>query len=254
MSTLQRRVLGILLAIVPLAPAGLQAQIPGGGANPASGFNASIMALFGGHKQFSGKVELRVTDGKGSEVMSMPSSYIVSNGKIRQESDMTLAKMAMLQPQMIQQMKALGLDRTVALVRPDKKTLSMLYPGLKSWVEMPLPENSSAPPESFKMEKSDQGKETIDGHPCTKEKVVITDAGGKKTTATVWNATDLKGFPVQVEYSESGNTIRELWKDIKFTAPDDKQFEPPFDYQKYDSVPALMQSAMQRVLGAPGKK
>jgi len=34
---------------------------------------------------------------------------------------------------------------------------------------------------------------------CVKNKVIVTDDKGDKHESTVWNATDLKNFPVKIE-------------------------------------------------------
>ena len=38
----------------------------------------------------------------------------------------------------------------------------------------------------------------MSGHPCVENKVVVTDAKGATNEFTVWNATDLKNFPVKI--------------------------------------------------------
>ena len=72
--------------------------------------------------------------------------------------------------------------------------------GLKGYVEMPSQNPEISKPESdFKLEMTELGKETVDGHPCVKSKATVTDKDGKKYESLVWNATDMKNFPVKIE-------------------------------------------------------
>ena len=69
---------------------------------------------------------------------------------------------------------------------------------------MHLPNADSAPTNGdYKVETTEIGKETLDGHPCVKNKYVVTDNEGVKHESTVWNATDLKNFPVKIQTTEA---------------------------------------------------
>ena len=65
------------------------------------------------------------------------------------------------------------------------------------------------------METTELGKDTVDGHPCVKNKVIVTDNEGSKHESTVWNATDLKNFPVKIETDRTGRqTMTMLFKNV----------------------------------------
>ncbi len=86
-----------------------------------------------------------------------------------------------------------------------------------------------------------------------KNKIVVTDDKGKTHESLVWNATDLKKFPIKIETAEDGTKITMLFKDIKLAKPDDEIFAPPAAFKKYDNMMALMQEEiMKRVGGAGG--
>jgi hypothetical protein len=113
-----------------------------------------------------------------------------------------------------------------------------------------MPENEAAEKGAdFKIETTDLGKETVDGHPCTKTKAVVTDDKGVKSDATLWKATDLKNFPVKLEKTESATLVTMYFRDIKLAKPEAKMFEPPAGSTKYDSMQALMQGAMAKRFG-----
>ena len=75
-------------------------------------------------------------------------------------------------------------------------------------------------PADFKVETTELGKETVDGHPCVKNKVVVTDKESKQHESTVWNATDLKNFPVKIETGRERRHFDHAFKNISLTKPD----------------------------------
>ena len=126
----------------------------------------------------------------------------------------------------------------------------MVYPGLNSYVEMRMKETKKqAMTKEPKITSTTLGKENVDGHPCVKNKLVITDESGKPQEMVVWNATDLKNFPIQMEMKEQDATITTKFKDIKFGRPDSKLFDPPAGYKKYGSMQELQQAMMQKMMG-----
>jgi hypothetical protein len=104
-----------------------------------------------------------------------------------------------------------------------------------------------------KLEKTLLGKETLDGHPCEKSKVIMTDANGKRSEALVWAATDLKDFPIQIQTTEKGETVILRYAKIQTTKPDAKLFEVPAGYTTYDSMQAFGMGVMQKMMGGAGK-
>jgi hypothetical protein len=102
---------------------------------------------------------------------------------------------------------------------------------------------------TYKVEKTLLGKETLDGHPCEKNKVGVVDGKGGKQEATVWNATDLKDFPIQMQMNQPEATVIMTYREIQFARPDQKQFEAPSGFTKYDSMEKLMEGAMAKMVG-----
>jgi len=147
-------------------------------------------------------------------------------------------------------MKGMGMDRMVMISRPDKKVTYTVYPGLQAYVEMPLRDSDAAEAQSdFKVETAELGKETVDGHPCVKNRAVVTDKEGRKHESLVWNATDLKNFPIRIEQTEQDTTMTMLFKEIELSEPDVSLFDPPTDFKHYESMPALMQQEMMKRMG-----
>jgi hypothetical protein len=92
------------------------------------------------------------------------------------------------------------------------------------------------------------GKETVSGHPTTVEEVVVKDSKGQTHTLKVWSATDLDGFPMQVQSRDpkTGTEVTFTYSNVKLGAPDRSLFQVPADYQKMDM------GAMQRGMMQPG--
>ena len=229
----------------------------GGMGSPIPGmlqFNGAIGKLFGEHKAFVTTMELEVKQGSATDNMTLPTTLSFLDGNSRIEMDLSRAKGPQIPPGMADQIKAMGMADMTMISREDKHTAYLLYPGLQSYAEM-KPEGASPDAGKLKVETSEIGKETIDGHPCVKHKVSVTDANGKTTDATVWNASDMKKFPVRIETAEGKDKVTMRFKDVKFDKPAAALFEPPAGLTRYDNVQTMMQEGvMKKMLGGAGAK
>ena len=232
-------------------PVSAQPAGPGGG---GPGMNASLMKLFGDHKEFSARTLVSMLRGNETN-LTLQADFHMLDKAFRMDVDLGSMAGAQMSEQAASQMKQMGMDKMQTIARQDKKLMYLIYPGLKAYAEMPIPESElEAAEKDSKIEKKEEGKETIDGHPCVKSRATITDASGKVTEAVVWAASDMKDFPLQIETDVQGNTVRMTYRDVKFGKPDAKLFEPPTGYTRHESIQSLMQVAMQRMMGAGNKE
>jgi hypothetical protein len=216
------------------------------GGSPGPRMNGSMAKLFGQNSAFSADSEMQMKDSSG-ETMTLPGKMAFDSGKSRFEMNMSEAKGSKMPPDAAAQMKKMGMDQMVSISRPDKKVAYVVYPTLKAYAEITVNDPDAGKPDSaFKIETTELGKETVDDHACVKNKVIITDDKGEKHESTVWNATDLKKFPVKIENSEQGATSVMLFKNVKLAKPDAAKFEPPADFKKYNSPMELMQTEMMK--------
>jgi len=224
------------------------AQSPG----MSSGMEAVMTKLYGDNKAFTAAVDMSISDSTGKQSMSVPTVMMQLDGKMRTEMDMEKMTGSAFPPQALEQMKTMGMTKVVTIMRPDTKTMTMIYPGLASYVQMTMPkEQADALAKEPKMEKAELGKETVDSHACVKNEITITDDTGKTQKLLVWNATDLKNFPVKMQITNpAGGDVVILYKNVKFEKPDAKLFEPPADYTKYASQMELMQNARPKAPAA----
>jgi hypothetical protein len=89
----------------------------------------------------------------------------------------------------------------------------------------------------------------VDGHDCTKNNATVTDKDGNAHQYTVWNASDLKDFPVKIATTEAGSSVTMSFKDISLTKPAATLFNPPSGYTKYDDAQTMMQTEMMKKMG-----
>lgn len=213
-------------------------------------FSAAVSKLFGGNQSFSATMELQTTDPQKGDAVTMPGKITFDSGKSRFEMDMTQLKSSRLSPAEAAQMKQMGIETIVTIGRPDKKISYLVYPGLQSYVETPMQDaEPSAMPGDFKMQTTELGKETVDGHPCVKNQVVVTDKQSNTNEFITWNATDLKNFPIKFQVVGEGKPATMSFKDVSFVKPDAAQFEPPSGYTKYDSMMGMMQGQIMKQMG-----
>jgi hypothetical protein len=218
---------------------------PGRMAGP--GMSANMAKFFGGNKAFSASVETTVQSPQSPGPMTMEMKMFMLDGKTRMEMDMTKMKGGGMPPGAAAQMKQMGMDKTVSIVRPDEKMTFSVFPGTQSYFGMPMSDKQVADAmNESKIEKVSIGKETLGGHPCEKNKLIVTGEDGEKHEVTVWNATDMKDFPIQIEMTDHGSTITMKYTDIKLDKPETKLFDPPAGYTKYDSYQQFMQGVMTK--------
>ena len=236
-----------LAVVLALSSQASMAQMP---QPKASHLNAAMTKLFGDVKAFSSKAELHMKNKAGEETATMNMEFAFLDGKVRSELDLSQMKSKDVPANAGAMMKQMGMDKMVNIVMPEKKVMLLIYPGLKAYTEMPMPKEEAETADSkFKIDKEKLGKETIEGHPCEKCKVTMTNDKGEKHEALVWQATDLKDFPVQMQMTERDNTIVMIYRDIKFAKPEAALFDPPTGFTKHDNMQAMMQGAMMRMMG-----
>jgi hypothetical protein len=217
----------------------------GGGQN-ADIFKAGLKKVLGDNKAFSAAIEIE-TPTPGGKPVKMPGKIAYDDGKSRLEMDMSKANMP---EAMLAQMKAMGMDSMVIVSLPENKSAYMIYPGLKAYAEEKTPETESAADlDTYKVESTELGKENVEGQPCVKNKVVITDSKSKSAEYTIWQATSLKKFPVKIETKERGQLVTMTFKDVKLSRPDASQFSAPKDFKRYENLMALMQEQMMKAMG-----
>lgn len=214
----------------------VQAQMPGAGPG-----NIAFLRIFDQHKAFSATADMKISGAGQSDSMNVVFGLALADNNVRFDVDLANAKGPMISPEVISQMKAVGMDRVTSIMRMDRKRLYIIYPGLRSYADMVIPEQSAQSlGKNLKVSRAPQGKEAVGSHSCTKVLLTLTDDQGRTQTMTSWEASDLKGFPVQAQMVENGQNILVKLRDVKLSRPEAKLFEPPSGYKKYDDIQSLM--------------
>ena len=228
-------------------------QVPGG-AGPA-GVSAALAKLFGSTTAFSAKGEMQLSDSAGHDIGFWPMDFSLLDRRIRVEIDLTRARTKNMPDGMAAMLKQIGMAEVVSIIRPDKGVVYVMYPDQRMLLKMPLPkEELEATDQSVKISKKKLGKETINGHPCVKNRVTVTDGSGKTVEATTWEASDLKDLPIQIETQEADSVSTVRFNQVDFARPAEAYFEPPSGFTQYDNPNDLKLAVMKKMVDNAAKK
>jgi outer membrane lipoprotein-sorting protein len=241
----------LILAAVVLA---VTPAVFGQGMRGAQGDRASgrLARMLGKTTSFTATAQSTTLESSGTETIT-EMGYAVRDGMVRIETDLTKTKtMRKGKPvkkrnDEMEGMAGMGLDKQVTLILPDRQAMFLVYPGMKAYCDMP-----KAAAADSKTEWTEQGRETIDGHPCIKYLVTTTKADGTKEESTSWKATDLQNFIIQtVSVSDNGTTTLKF-SNIKLDKPAAALFELPPDFKRYGSIQEMMMGSMQQMMPKMG--
>lgn len=87
-----------------------------------------------------------------------------------------------------------------------------------------------------KVKRTPAGTETLEGHSCKVENVVVTRADGKTIESKVWEADDLKGVPVKIVSQTEHGKLLAVYRDIAFGPLDKALFTPPDKCTPYEKM------------------
>jgi len=219
-----------------------------GGGALATDF-AALAKLFGDHKAFTAKLDVRVYDENEKDKASVPMDFARLDDKMRMELDAEQLVNAAMPGGSGAFLKQLNMDRIILTLRPDQEARFLTFPGIQSTLKNALTAAEKADfAKQPKLETTALGKETLDGRACVKSKVVATDDKGTQTEYTVWRATDLKDFPVQIITKEKKDTVIMRYKDVKLAKPDAKLFDTPADCKEYTDSKEMLQAVMMKMM------
>ena len=226
------------------------AQMP----DASGGVNSAMIRLFGDNIAFAATADVHVFNSNRVELLRMPSMFTAGDAKIRVEVDLGKLTSKMVSASTLATFKQMGMDRVISIIRPEKKTTYIIYPNAQSYAAMPL-SSEDAQIASQKVEKTPLGHETIDGHPCVKNRSVVKNPKGVVLIqAITWNATDLKDFPVRIESTENGNTTVMHFGQVSLAKPDVRLFEPPAGFKQYNNPQDLLNAQYKKASAAAKKK
>src|SRR5208337_4712248 len=119
----------------------------------------------GENSAFTATLESLIKPNAGDPI-TLPGKIAFDAGKSRFEMNLSGASGLKLPAGAAEQMKSMGLDQITTITLPEKKLLYLVYPGLQSYVENPLPAAAAGTNQDFKVSTTELGKDTVNGHPC----------------------------------------------------------------------------------------
>jgi hypothetical protein len=217
-----------------------------------------ISKIFGTNLNFSADMQVDIQMPSQDNDLNVAGRIYFRGGDSRTEVDMTKITGSKMPPHAADQMKAMGMDKMISISKRKTKTVYMIYPGLESYTQVTVPK-SAANTNDMQVTTTEIGKETVDNHPCVKNKYTVTDAG-QDITLYAWLATDLKNYPVKIEiHSTHGGADKNAptvitvnFTGLNTASPDASLFEPPLGYHVYTDAQAMVQTEMVKKMAGSG--
>lgn len=122
------------------------------------------------------------------------------------------------------------------MVYPDKSRQCIVMGADQAAKLMPIPLQLL---QGTEVKRTPAGTETVEGHRCKVENVVVTRANGKTIESKIWLADDLKGVPVKIESQTEHGKFMAVYRDIVLGTLDKALFTPPdkcIPYEKMGKV------------------
>lgn len=134
-------------------------------------------------------------------------------------------------------------ERTIMIMRHDKKVVWMLMPEDKMYMEMKMPKEGRKDDLSgYKMETSTVGPETVNGVKTTKSKMIMTGPKGDKLGGFGWRTKE--GIIVKLDAIAVDKKSKERFKieltNLKVGKQKPAMFEIPSDYTRMDMGSMMM--------------
>ncbi len=224
-------------------------------------FAQELADILGKDTAFSAKAHQALTDQSGTELFAVDSNYAYLDGDVRTESDMGKMQSPLMSPDSAAARKQIGrYFATVSIRIHDKHLTYTLFPAVKAYCESPFQQaTDQTGAEPAKVERTELGKETIDGHPCVKCKMVVTRTNGSLGTMLVWEATDLDHFPIRTQIGVGTKQVfTTTFHEVNRAKPDASLFEVPAGYTRYNNIQEIMTNRVgntpaeiRRNLGVP---
>lgn len=71
------------------------------------------------------------------------------------------------------------------------------------------------------LSRQDIGTESVAGHPCLVQQVMLQASDGKQHSLKLWSARDLQGFPLRIDVTEGAMPVSITFTDISLSRPSD---------------------------------
>jgi hypothetical protein len=202
---------------------------------------ALLSTLLGTNCAFTANAEVSGEGPTDPDNFHLDVSYAMLHGFLRTETD--LAKLRSRNACDIAQgrLQEMGMDDAVLIRLPDLRTSYVVYPRARAYIEMPLTWRERLK-DVADLQKTQIGTAVVDGHRCIHYRAHVTNTLGEENEVLIWEATDLKNFPIQLRIEIAPSTFTILFHDVKLGPPDLDLFHPPDDFDRYASLSELIRA------------
>jgi hypothetical protein len=218
-----------------------QVQAPGG---LPPGLDHALLAVLADGPPFHGRA-LVVCSNTPNQTATYSCDIASLEGNLRIEASSTDsgANLSPLEVVRRQQM------HSVILLRPGRNRAYLIFPNIRTYVEVAYSKASTNAVPPPKLEKTVPEKETVNDLPCEKSHWTVTEFDGQKFDATIWSSANWNGLPVQIRVAAPMAEI--VFQDLHLDPPAGQLFEPPGDYVKYDGVEQMIRQKLEKPANAP---
>jgi hypothetical protein len=86
----------------------------------------------------------------------------------------------------------------------------------------------------------------INNQPCHRVEGRVTRSDGSVAAYKLWEADDLRHFPIRIQSDSGGKPMTLNFSDVRFDSPAEPLFNPPDGFVKYNNPVALMNELIIR--------
>lgn len=206
---------------------------------------AAMSELFSDSRAFSAQAIVQLPGDQAGQ--GIPLGFATLNGQMRWFLDLSQARSGRLDGDMTSLLREAKLGQFILLLRPNTNAI-VAVPGTKQWFALDPPKPAGLVDQAQEkvgfLQKTEVGREVIDGHPCVKYRLDLPKERSVGEVAYVWQATDLRNLPVKFEAQMNGETYGLSFRLIKDAAPDARHFDPPTGFTRVSGPEVLLQQAL----------
>ena len=238
----------LFLAALLIAAVSARAQTSGPLVFPVDPIQL-LLHLLGTNAVFTANGEISGEGPRDPDNFYMDVKYVMVGDDLRTTTD--LAKLRSRNACDVAQgrLQEMGMDETVMIRLPEMKTSFVVYPRAQAYIEMPLDWRERLK-EIVEVEKTRLNEDVFDGHRCVRYQVHVTNSLGEENDVLVWEATDLKNFPVKLRFEMPPSVFYLEFRHVSLAPPDVDLFHPPLDYTRYSTLGELVR-ARKRLIASP---
>jgi hypothetical protein len=108
------------------------------------------------------------------------------------------------------------------------------------------PSTSSFLATNVQIDASTSVADIINNIPCHRVEARINRADGSVAAYRVWQADDMRRFPIRIQSDSGGKPMTLTFSDLRMDSPDASLFNPPDGFVKYENPVALMNELILR--------